>query len=220
MSGQGQGDIVKELPHAAFVHNRAEQDEQEDVAGGYAYGRTVDTFRVGKEMVGQGRPVITTVHEHAGELAAEEPVYDKDQRQNRQGIACDPAGTFQYQLIAGEYEYSYGIAISYSKSEIISEWLVRIDKNKNEFVIFDRNVNEDQKSIVETDISAKQFKDSERIRIYFEDFSENISDTLRKKTMLSDLATRGSHKDTILNEIVAVYEWFKKILILFPEFLL
>ena len=40
-------------------------------------------------------------------------------------------GTFQYQLIAGEYEYSYGIAISYSKSEIISEWLVRIDKNKN-----------------------------------------------------------------------------------------
>jgi hypothetical protein len=35
--------------------------------------------------------------------------------------------------------------------------------------------------------------------------------------MLSDLATRGSHKDTILNEIVAVYEWFKKILILFPE---
>ena len=126
-------------------------------------------------------------------------------------------GTFQYQLIAGEYEYSYGIAISYSKSEIISEWLVRIDKNKNEFVIFDRNVNEDKKSIVETDISAKQFKDSERLRIYFEDFSENISDTLRKKTMLSDLATRGSHKDTILNEIVAVYEWFKKILILFPE---
>ena len=97
MSGQGQGDIVKELPHAALVHNRTEQDEQEDVAGGYAYGRAVDTFRVGKEMVGQGRPVVPPVHEHAGELAAEEPVYDKDQRQNRQRIACDPAGTFQYQ---------------------------------------------------------------------------------------------------------------------------
>lgn len=35
--------------------------------------------------------------------------------------------------------------------------------------------------------------------------------------MLSDLATRGSHKDVLLNEIVSVYEWFTNILILFPE---
>ena len=126
-------------------------------------------------------------------------------------------GTFQYQLVVGEQEYSYGIALSYSKAEIISEWLVRIDRNKNEFVIFDRNIDDNGRSTVETDITSKQFKDSERIRIYFEDFSENISDTLRKKTMLSDLATRGSHKDVLLNEIASVYEWFTNILILFPE---
>ncbi len=126
-------------------------------------------------------------------------------------------GIFQYQLMAGEKEYSYGIALSYSKAEILSEWLIRIDKNKNEFVIFDRNVDGDGNSTVETDITAKQFKDTERIRIYFEDFSDNISDALRKKTMLSDLATRGSHKDALLNEIVSVYEWFSNILILFPE---
>ncbi len=126
-------------------------------------------------------------------------------------------GTFQYQLLAGGQEYSYGIALSYSKSEIISEWLIRIDKNKNEFVIFDRNIDENGNSAVETDIAAKQFKDSERVRIYFEDFGDNISDALRKKTMLSDLATRGSHKDALLNEIISVYEWFSNILILFPE---
>ena len=75
---QGQGDIVKELAHAALVHDRAEQDEQEDVAGGNADRGAVDTFRVGKEMVGQGRPVIAPVHEHAGEFPAEKTVHDKD----------------------------------------------------------------------------------------------------------------------------------------------
>lgn len=126
-------------------------------------------------------------------------------------------GIFQYQLVTGEQEYSYGIALSYSKAEIISEWLVRIDRNNNEFVIFDRNIDVNGRSTVETDITPKQFKDSERIRIYFDDFSDNISDALRKKTMLSDLATRGNHNDTLLNQIASVYKWFSNILILFPE---
>lgn len=128
----------------------------------------------------------------------------------------EPA-TFQYQLMAGDQEYSYGIALSYPKAEIISEWLIRTDKNKNEFVIFDRNIDDNGNSTVVTDISAKQLKGSERIRIYFDDFRDNISDTLRKKTMLSDLAARGNSKDALLNEIISVYRWFSNILILFPE---
>lgn len=126
-------------------------------------------------------------------------------------------GIFQYQLMVGNQEYSYGIAISYSNKEIISEWLIRVDKNKNDFVIFDRNIDDEGISTVETDISDKQFKNSERVKIYFEDFRSNISTTLRKKTMLSDLANRGSHKDSILDEIISVYEWFNNILVLFPE---
>ena len=35
--------------------------------------------------------------------------------------------------------------------------------------------------------------------------------------MLSDLATRGSHKDAFLDDIISVYRWFNNILILFPE---
>ena len=107
--------------------------------------------------------------------------------------------TFQYQLIAGGREYSYGIALSYSKAEILSEWLIRIDKNNKEFVIFDRNIGDDGISTVGTDITNRQFKGTERLEIYFDDFGANISATLRKKTMLSDLATRGSHNNNLYN---------------------
>lgn len=125
--------------------------------------------------------------------------------------------TFQYQLIAGGREYSYGIALSYSKAEILSEWLIRIDKNNKEFVIFDRNIGDDGISTVGTDITNRQFKGTERLEIYFDDFGANISATLRKKTMLSDLATRGSHNNNLFNEIISVYEIFTSMLILFPE---
>ena len=77
MSGQRQGNVVKELTHAALMHNGAEQDEQEDIAGCYADRCAVNSFRVGKEMVGKGRPVIPTVHEHAGKFSAEKSVDDK-----------------------------------------------------------------------------------------------------------------------------------------------
>ena len=97
MTGQGQGDVVEELPHTALVHDRAEQDEQEDVTGGNTDRCAVDAFRVGKEVVGQGRPVIAPVHEHAREFAAEKSVNDEDDGQDRQGVARDPAGAFQHQ---------------------------------------------------------------------------------------------------------------------------
>ena len=97
VTGQGKGDVVEELSHAALVHDRAEQNEQENIAGGYADGGAVNTFRVGEEVVGQGRPVITTVHKHTGEFTAEKSVNDEDDGQDRQGVACNTAGTFQNQ---------------------------------------------------------------------------------------------------------------------------
>lgn len=46
-------------------------------------------------------------------------------------------GVFEYRLItqAGN-EYSYGIVISYAAKEILSEWLIRIEKNGAETCIF------------------------------------------------------------------------------------
>ena len=44
---------------------------------------------------------------------------------------------FDYRFILNGNEYSYGIALSYKKCEILSEWLIRIDDKDKEFVIFD-----------------------------------------------------------------------------------
>lgn len=126
-------------------------------------------------------------------------------------------GVFEYDILANGKEYSYGIAISYSKREIISEWLVRIDKNGHEFTIFNRNVDDNGLSTVETDVEKSEKSTSTRLHIYFEDFDAGISPSFRKKTILADIASRSSNKKGILNEIIQVYDWFERMIVLFPE---
>lgn len=127
-------------------------------------------------------------------------------------------GIFEYHIIVNEKAYIYGIEISYSKQEIISEWLCRLeDKSKKKVYLFKRNVDESGISNVETDIKRISKDVSERVSVYFEDFSNNISDTLRKKTMLSDIAMRGNDKTGILKEIFDVCNWFEKFLVIFPD---
>ena len=60
-------------------------------------------------------------------------------------------GVFEYRFIVDETEYSYGIAISYEKKEIIAEWLVKIDSKGNEISIFDREYDEEGISRVYTE---------------------------------------------------------------------
>ena len=97
VTGHGQRNVVEELPHAALFHHRAEDDEEEDVAGGDADRRAVDALGVGEEMVGQRRPVIAPVHEHAGEAAPVEAVGDEDEAQNDERLARDAARGLQHQ---------------------------------------------------------------------------------------------------------------------------
>ena len=128
---------------------------------------------------------------------------------------------FEYDIIANGKEYSYGIAISYAKREIISEWLVRIDKSGKEFTIFNRNVDDNGTSVVETDVEKEMKPNSKssnmRLHVYFEDFGEDIAPALRKKTILSDIASRSNDKRGILSEIIHVYEWFTNMIIIFPD---
>ena len=49
---------------------------------------------------------------------------------------------FEYRLMLGKCEYSYGIVISYSQKMILSEWLLRIDKSGKETYIFNRDIDE------------------------------------------------------------------------------
>ena len=97
MSGERQGDIIEELPHAAFRHDRAEQDEQENVAGRDANRGAVNALGVREEMVRQRGPVVAAVHEHAREFAPVQSVNDEDDGQDRQRVARDAARAFQHQ---------------------------------------------------------------------------------------------------------------------------
>ncbi len=122
---------------------------------------------------------------------------------------------FEYRILTGEKEYSYGIVISYENQEVISEWLDRIDNDRRSFSIFNRD-NENGNYICLTDVRDKS-EESKRFRYYLEDFQEHISDDFKKKTVLSDVATRANGRDGIFSEISAVYKWFNDIIILFPD---
>ena len=126
-------------------------------------------------------------------------------------------GVFEYNLLVGGREYSYGIAISYDKQEVISEWLVRLFKNGKEFVIFNRNTEEDGTSTVETDIKVDDKTSSMRLSVYFEDYGNEISAASRKKSMLSDIASRSSNRQGIFGEIQSVYLFFRNMIIIFPD---
>lgn len=126
-------------------------------------------------------------------------------------------GVFEYRILVNDQEYSYGFAIAYAKREVISEWLFRIMPSGKEFCIFSRDVHDGKANSVETDINFNDVQEADRLKIYFEDFGVNISEDLRKKMMLSDIATRSGGKKGVFKEIYSVYEWFKRLLIIFPN---
>lgn len=126
-------------------------------------------------------------------------------------------GVFEYRIMVDGKEYSYGIAISYIKKEIISEWLIRIDENGKEIFVFNRDIDDNGVSIVNSEINYDTPEENVRIKIYLEDFGENISEAFRKKTILGDIALRVNDKQKIFTEITSVYEWFKDLIIIFPN---
>lgn len=126
-------------------------------------------------------------------------------------------GVFDYRIIVNNTEYSYGIVISYDKKEIIAEWLVRIEKSGKEVYLFNRQVDDNGISNIETEVSGQSEKDETRFNIYLQDFAEGISAILKKKTILSDIAMRSNVGQGIFGEIAAVYSWFKRMIVIFPN---
>lgn len=126
-------------------------------------------------------------------------------------------GVFEYRLITQSgKEYSYGIAISYATKEILSEWLVRIEKSGVETYIFNRDTDENGVNFTLSEIEPKS--EAERIKweIFLDVFGQNISPSMKKKSVLSDVAERSNENRGVLREIRDVYEWFQSIIILFP----
>ena len=126
-------------------------------------------------------------------------------------------GVFEYRLITqSKKEYSYGIAISYAAKEIISEWLVSIEKNGSETCIFNRDIDESGENFTFSEVTHKNEAEKIKWEIFLDVFGKNISPAMKKKSILSDVAERSNEKSGVLKEIMDVYEWFQSIIILFP----
>ena len=126
-------------------------------------------------------------------------------------------GIFEYRIVVGESEYSYGIAISYSDKTILSEWLIRIDNLGKEIYLFNREVDENNISHAESEIEYSSMDEKYKMDFYLEGFSEDMSEAYKRKSILSDIALRANEKTGIFAEIRKVYEWFENIIILFPN---
>ena len=126
-------------------------------------------------------------------------------------------GIFEYRIIVGDFEYSYGIAISYLDKTILSEWLIRIENSGKEIYLFNREVDDNNVSHAESEAEYTSTEEKFKMDFYLEGFSENMSEAYKRKTILSDIALRANEKTGIFAEIRNVYVWFEDIIILFPS---
>lgn len=133
------------------------------------------------------------------------------------GNAALPA-VFEYRLMIDDIELSYGIAISYSKNEILGEWLLRMGDSGKHLTIFDREVDEQGQSEVRTEITAAGDPQYARLSLYLEDYGSRISDSLRRRTILADLGSHGASECGALRDIQKVLDFFERMVILFPDF--
>lgn len=126
-------------------------------------------------------------------------------------------GIFEYRIIVGDAEYSYGIVISYLNKVILSEWLMKIENSNHETYLFNREVDENNISHAESEVEYSNIDEKYKMDFYLEGFSENITEPYKRKSILSDIALRASEKEGVFAEIRKVYEWFEDIIILFPN---
>ncbi len=129
---------------------------------------------------------------------------------------ADLPGVFEYRICVEEQEYVYGIAISYTKREILGEWLVRMEQDGSETYIFNRDMDDDGNRVTGTEVKFYNQEEKVRMDIYLEDFGENISEPLKRVTILSDIALRSNEKRGVFSEILKVYLWFARMIIVFP----
>lgn len=125
-------------------------------------------------------------------------------------------GVFQYQIAINDQEYSYGVAISYEKKIIMAEWLIKINKDGGEQYIFNREIDDMGVSHVESEIKYDDPDEAARMKVYLEDFGEEISALYTQKTILSNIAAKINDKSNLFRDIVSVYDWFRNMVVIFP----
>jgi AAA15 family ATPase/GTPase len=121
-------------------------------------------------------------------------------------------GVFQFEFIVNDTVYSYGFAISYNNEDIIDEWLYEITPSK-EICIFSRE-KEDNQVIINSDLSFK--KEDREDETNFEVYKKDIK-RMNKSLFVAEIAKKQIDDSEFFKKFNEVYDWFKKVVIIFPN---
>lgn len=126
----------------------------------------------------------------------------------------DDIGVFQFTICAESEFYEYGLAISYSRASIVSEWLTLIGDKSDAKSVFSCDWSAEIPS-VETELPLSE-EDRQRFEVYRAD-ARGMS--FRKRTFLAEIAEKGRQRNAgdFFEHFSRVYRWFRKLTIIFPE---
>jgi len=125
-------------------------------------------------------------------------------------------GVFQFDILIKDVTYSYGFAVSYQKKEIVAEWLIKHYKTKESYV-FNREVDEQGRHIISSEVDIRSIEDKKRFEVYLNDFRDNQNLKLKKSLILTELAERSGSGKGVFQSILDVFNWFKSMIIIFPN---
>ena len=120
-------------------------------------------------------------------------------------MAINRPGVFQYDFISNGHIYSYGFAISYTKSIFLAEWLYLCDDNK-EICIFERTAGEK----ISTDLYFTNAEVEQRFHIYADDVADNTS-------FLMEICSHKLREIKEFSSFFDILDWFTLLIIIFPQ---
>lgn len=119
---------------------------------------------------------------------------------------------FTFQLKIDNQLYEYGFAVSFKRLEVVEEWLVNIRPNTDDVDIFTREIDENTHRHHIVFNTGEQNGNAKRYETYKEDLETASSDLV-----LSSLAVKKFGGDRFKEVVDAVYQWFVKLIVLFPD---
>lgn len=119
---------------------------------------------------------------------------------------------FTFEIKVEEDLFQYGMAVSFKEAVVLEEWLFRLDERKEWVELFSRSYDKDSQKYeldfcLETGNSNKT-----RYEVYREDLSKES-----RKLVLTELAQKEMEADGFNEALGRVYQWFEKLMVIFPH---
>lgn len=119
---------------------------------------------------------------------------------------------FTFEVKVGEELFQYGVAVSFKEAAVLEEWLFRLNEQKEWAELFSRSYDEgSQKYELDFHLETDN-KNKTRYEVYREDLSKESC-----KLVLTELGQKEMDADEFNEALEKVYEWFKKLIVIFPH---